>query len=353
MRSPELCVGFALTLRCPCKFLSLAQIEPLREEMKISIKSKFVIATLMASSLIILTGCGGSTGGAAATVAMPNGIYVANGAAKNVKFTPNISNSSELLFQPNSPSQVTGVTVFQDKLYFSLDVNEICCANANNSQVTKFSGGPSTEFGTVYSMAVDKIGRIYVADPEHQRIVRINDISGAGYLAMNLAPFSSGINDAGRSIALDSQGRIYVLCRVTKKVLRFDSMDDVSPESFSADDPGKMNPNMDGFADPFDICIDAQDHIFVTDRLKNRICRFDNMSGLNWKTFGTSGASGPGKFSNLTDISVDSLGQIYAVDTTQGHIVRIKDMNGTDWTTFGSYGNGVGQYTAMNDILVR
>src|SRR5262249_3059494 len=73
-------------------------------------------------------------------------------------------------------------------------------------------------------------------------------------------------------------------------------------------------------------------HIYISDLNNNRIVRMDDMSGTNWRTYGTFG-SGTGQFQLVQGIYVDAQGRMYASDVNNNRIVRV---NG-DTTRFVAY----------------
>ena len=93
--------------------------------------------------------------------------------------------------------------------------------------------------------------------------------------------------------------------------------------------------------------------IYVADTYNCRIDRMDDITGANWKTFGTCG-SGANQFSTggLADLAVDSLGRIYVADPGNGRMDRFDDMTGTNWTTFGTPGSGTDQLIGAQGVAV-
>src|SRR5437667_1337017 len=126
------------------------------------------------------------------------------------------------------------------------------------------------------------VPKIYVVDESNNRIVRMDDMTGAGWTAFGV--FGSGPNQ---------------------------------------------------FRLPIGIYVSAAGQIFVTDAFNHRIVRMDNMTGAGWITLGGPAAgSGMSQFSSPTGIFV-SAGQIYVADTTNNRIVRMDAMAGAGWTELG------------------
>ena len=111
---------------------------------------------------------------------------------------------------------------------------------------------------------------IYLTDPGNGRIVRLADLTGAGWttLSMQSAPPGTGRQFAFQSgIVVDGSGRIY-----------------------------------------------------FSDVTNSRIVRVDNITGAGWVTFGSRG-TGRNQFDLPAGISVDATGRIYIADASNSRIV--------------------------------
>ena len=142
------------------------------------------------------------------------------------------------------------------------------------------------------------VPKIYVADASNNRIVRMDDMIGAGWTPFGV--FGSGPNQ---------------------------------------------------FRFPSGIYVSTTGQIFVTDASNHRIVRMDNMTGTGWTAFGTLG-SGMNQFNAPFGIFV-SAGQIFVADTFNTRIVRINDMTGTGWTPFGTPGSGMNQFNLPVRVFLQ
>lgn len=191
------------------------------------------------------------------------------------------------------------------------------------------------------------MSHIYIGDAANGRIVRFNDMTGAGWSEKTGAegggtPFA--LNNT-MDVAFDSQGRMYVCDNDNNRVVRFDSFGSVAQISF-----GTSGNGVNQFDSPRRIAIDPQDRIYICDRKNNRVVRIDDMTGTGWTTFGTFG-SGQNQLSDPFGIAFDGQGRIYFCDSGNARIVRVDDMTGAGWTVFGTTGNGVGQLS--NPAYIR
>jgi hypothetical protein len=138
----------------------------------------------------------------------------------------------------------------------------------------------SISFRSPTGVFVDDAGRIYVADPGNHRIVRVDDMTGAGWTTLG---------DPGTGV------------------------------SFAA----------------IAIFVDRAGHIYVADSGNARIVRVNDMTGSGWTTFGSRG-SGVNQFRNPWWVTVDGVGRIYVTDVDTDRLARINDMTGAGWASLGS-----------------
>src|SRR3989304_5040117 len=143
-------------------------------------------------------------------------------------------------------------------------------------------------------------------------------------------------NDENNSSSAPPQ--IYVTDQHNDRVVRIDNLSGAGWTSIGTYGDG---PNQ--FAIPYAIFVDTAGKIYVADSANNRIVRMDDMTGVNWIAFGTYG-TGTNQFAHLSGIYVDTAGKIYVADTNNRRIVRMDDMTGTNWTTLGTSGSGTKQF---------
>ena len=227
---------------------------------------------------------------------------------------------------------------------------------------------------------IDSKGRIYIPDTLNDRIIRVDDMTGKGWVTYGTSGKMEGEDSprigkfiAPTAVRLDSQERIYILEQSLTRVVRIDDMTgknwvalgkigtnikDWHPDSQCQGtilDPGIYHDdaavNVFLFSKALDI--DSQDRIYVSDTCNYRIVRFDDMTGKNWVSFGGKRGSGVGEFGEaLNGIAVGPDGKIYIADEHNHRIVRIDDMTGKGWTVFGSEGSGVNQFNQPHGIAI-
>jgi streptogramin lyase len=232
-------------------------------------------------------------------------------------------------------------------------------------------------------------GKIYVADGDNDRIVRMDDISGAGWTTFGTTGAGTNQLSSPFGIAVDSQERIYIADLGNERVVRVDDMIGTgwTTWGFNSTDGGAFQ-----FSAPERVSVPGSgSKIYVTDSSLARIARFDS-NGTNWEAFGVDGimagqysdpfaitadnagnvligdvgniritqvafgADGGTQF-NWTGGTVDGVcpsgGKIYFTDAVKGKVVRIDDLSGANTVSFGSKGTGVNQFGGAQGIFVR
>jgi len=90
------------------------------------------------------------------------------------------------------------------------------------------TGSGQNQFDTPGWIALDASGRIYVSDSNNCRIVRIDDMTGAGWVALGTP--GSGVNQFNCTSAqmggifVDTAGRIFVVDAHNHRIVRMDDM---------------------------------------------------------------------------------------------------------------------------------
>lgn len=200
-------------------------------------------------------------------------------------------------------------------------------------------------------LAVDSLGRIYVADRGNNRIVRMDDMSGANWTtfagtvqsdhAGSTTPFK---NPTG--VAIDAQGRILVADQGNGRIVRMDDMKGSGWTAF-----GSIGTGANQFKNPAGVALDSQGGIYVADQGNSRIVFMGDVKGTGWTTFGVRG-SGSNQFKDPAAVALDAGGHIYVADYANNRIVRIDDMKGTAWTSLGKSGAAASQFRYPTGILV-
>ncbi len=188
-------------------------------------------------------------------------------------------------------------------------------------------GGGTNQFDKPRGIFVDASGRIYVADTGNDRIVRMNDITGAGWnrIGQHVSVLTPSTFHSPVGIAAVSNGDIYVAD--VNCAMRVDgTMSSWSCLSFrfvlfSARTPEPVLPG--------GLALDLNSRIYLTDISKHRLVRVDDMGAAGWTVLGSQGSS-PMQFATPTGITVDPAGRIYVADSDNVQPVTIPDQPGKD-----------------------
>ncbi|HZN36257.1 MAG TPA: NHL repeat-containing protein [Pirellulaceae bacterium] len=199
-------------------------------------------------------------------------------------------------------------------------------------------------------VCLDRSGRIYVSDGGRHRIVRIDDMSGAGRVSLGSAGSGERQFHHPAGVWVDSQDRLYVADFDNFRIVRCNDM-----QGTNWTELGRYGSGEREFINPAGICIDSQGRIYVADQGNDRVVRIDDMRGANWTTVGSFGiGDAPQRLYAPTGIAVDRAGRIYVTQCSSNHrLVRMDDMSGANWTVFGGGGVGSGQFASPLGVFVR
>lgn len=203
-------------------------------------------------------------------------------------------------------------------------------------------GAGAGQFHYPEGLAVDSNNRIYIADFTNQRIVRMDDMAGTNLVTL---PDSGSVSiSQPRSVALDSQGRLYIL-GINGGVVRVDNISGANPVNY-------FPTAEEALSNPIGLAIDNQDRIYICDSQNNRIVRINDITGAGRVAYGSLG-SGKDKFRFPNAIAVNAAGQIFVSDSDNHRVIRIDNMTGAGWQKIGNSGYGDGQFVRPIGIAVR
>jgi hypothetical protein len=196
-------------------------------------------------------------------------------------------------------------------------------------------------------------GFLYVTDYFNHRVVRMNDITGAGWTTLGtqgsgVMQFNlpTGFHVAWDHPSIPPKRRIFVADSQNHRIVRFDDMSGAGWTTL-----GTQGNGVKQFNEPLGIHVDQKGRIYVADSGNSRLVRMDDMSGAGWTTVGTPG-SGVKQFNYILKVAVDPSDRIYVTDSGTNRIVRMYDMNGAGWSTFGTFGDGANEFNGPAGIHV-
>jgi sugar lactone lactonase YvrE len=323
------------------------------EEFVMKLKSFFGFVLLVAALGAVNCGGGGGGGtggggGGGLPGSFPAGIYVMQNTIQDITSMSNMTGANWLRYLGKGAG--LGMTFdSQGRLYVvNHALNRITRYNSPTDTGTVFGTGGNGvgQFSNPTSVAIDAQGKIYIADGGNRRLVKIDDMQGNGWTTMSMQPYFSSLVPQ-MDIDFDSMGRLLIVSRIDRKVVQVDNLAGANPHLW-----GGAGNGVAQFDVPSDICVDNQDRIYICDTGNNRIVRMTT-DGFNWASFGSLG-DGVGQFNKPVGVTVDSQGRIYTFDVNNARIVRIDDMTGAGWTTYGGSGtSGVGEFSEGSDIFIK
>ena len=250
--------------------------------------------------------------------------------------------------QGTGPGQFTnprGLAVDKEGRVYVADSNNhrIQVFDANGQFITQWGGqgaGPG-QFQEPWGVAVDQDGNVYVADTWNHRIQKF-DSKGKFLLQWGTFGNTQGsitgqenVFYGPRDIAIDAAGDLYVTDTGNKRVMKF------SPEGRFLGQWGGFGFQSGQFHEPVGIDIDADGNIYVADTWNRRVQKFDSdfVFLTQWSIYGWESES----VVNKPYLAVDREGHIYVTDP-EGYRVLEFDAGGTFLATFGEFGVGASEF---------
>ncbi len=238
--------------------------------------------------------------------------------------------------------------------YFSDGVQILRSDDLKGSNLISYGsqGSGVGQFSGANGLAVDTLGRIYVADTYNCRIVRIDNMNGDNWTSFgNVCGSGPGQFSAPSGIAVDASGRLFVMDSGNSRVVQIDDISGTNWASYGAvgSQPGQFAPYTTSIA------VDSTSRIYVADTGNKRIVRVDDISGANWVALTVSTPSYGGSIYSLQSpaaVAVDASGTIYIADNepVSPAIVRVDDITGANWTSI-YLGSGTGANSVSVDAF--
>ncbi len=233
-------------------------------------------------------------------------------------------NANLVLGQPDftTRSIASGATGMDATWDVALDIprNKLYVADANNHRVLRFStiglvngapaeavfgqpdfttttpGTSATKMHLPYGVAVDAAGNLFVSERDNSRVLRFDAAfskpSGAsadGVLGQT--NFTSGAADIGpnrlnepEGLTIDNAGNLYVSDKLNNRVLRFNNAA-AKPNGANADavlgqpdfTSSSSGVSQSQFLSPTDVALDGSGNLYVADFNNHRVLRFNNV----------------------------------------------------------------------------
>ncbi|MEW6731972.1 MAG: Ig-like domain-containing protein [Acidobacteriota bacterium] len=212
------------------------------------------------------------------------------------------------------------------------------------------------------SMAMDEKGNIFIADTLNQRIRRIDAASQIittvagngrqGFGGDNGPAINASLNSPS-SVAVDKVGNLFIADRLNDRIRRVDAATSIittvvgsGARGFGGDNGLAINASLNS---PTSVVVDQTGNLFIADLLNQRIRKVDATTKLITTVAGngTKGFNGErilatnANLSNPSAVVVDSSGNLFIADTSNERIRRVDARSGLIVTVAG---NGARDY---------
>lgn len=246
----------------------------------------------------------------------------------------------------------TGIALDKDgRIYVAdTDNHSIQKFDKDGKFLARWGGEPSGQEGQFYyprGLAIGSEGEVYVSDSGNNRIQKF-DAEGNVMRAWGKFGFAWRGADIGKfdvpwGVATDRDGNLYVSDTSNSRI-----------QKFKSDGTPLLKWGRDGSFDgafffPRGVTVDFVGNIYVADESNNRIQKFDARGSFLAK-WGKEGG-GPGQFKAPWGVACDKLGNVYVVDSGN-HRIQKFDGNGTFLCQWGNRGVTEGQVNFPSGVAV-
>ena len=179
----------------------------------------------------------------------------------------------------------------------------------------RVTGNDETHFGNPSGIAFLPNGDFYVSDG--YRNTRVVKFSKDGKYLMEWGKPGDGPGEFNlpHGIAIDAQGRLYVVDRSNSRIQVFDLN-------------GKYLDQWPGLRLPLYIAVSKDQHVWVSSGRSNKILKYDLNGHLvySWGTFGAR----PGQIWGVHGFSTDAEGNLYVAEVFAGRAQKLRPRQGAD-----------------------
>jgi len=223
-------------------------------------------------------------------------------------------------------------------------------------------GGPATSAGilTVYGLALDSAGNLYIGDYDGQRVRKVDGATGIITTVAGPGTTAGGLGDGGpatsaqignpESIAVDAAGNLYISDEFHQRIRVVSAATGIISTYAGSGTSGPIGdggPATSASIYPRWIALDASGNLYLLDTLYGRVRRIDGKTGIistiaGNGIYGGSGDGGPATEATVgatTSLAVDAAGNLY-LSSFPSEIRRIDAKTGIISQAFGTGYNG-------------
>ncbi|MGB9753195.1 MAG: hypothetical protein ACPL89_13230, partial [Roseiflexus castenholzii] len=185
-------------------------------------------------------------------------------------------------------------------------------------------GSGNYQFIAPRGLGFDRNGNLYIADTDNHRVQIYN--SQLVYVATLGQTGVSGSDNAHFNnpwdVAVDKDGYIYVADEGNDRIQVFDANRNYV-RTIGGGGTGSDFGHFDGWG-PHHIAVDSQGRLYVVDSGNRRVQVFDNFANNNayLTTIGGSGGAQPGRFSNVVGIAIGPDDSVYTSEIHNNHRIQ-------------------------------
>lgn len=247
---------------------------------------------------------------------------------------------------------VATTSLFAQPFGIAVDrLGNVYVADTNSDRIEKLSpkgvtlarwgkkGNATGEFLQLKALAVDRSGTIYVADTGNDRIEKLSP-RGRVLAVWGTHGVGPGQFSSPEGIAVDMQGDVYVADSGNNRVQKLSPEGNVLTVWTLVGTAGFLSF-------PEGVAVDSHGKVYVADTGNDRIVILNPDETLA-RVIGTQGTQ-PGQFQNPSGIAVDRQGTIYVADTFNSRVQKLSP-SGTVRAVFGKLGYGRGQFILVGSV---
>jgi DNA-binding beta-propeller fold protein YncE len=209
------------------------------------------------------------------------------------------------------------------------------------------SGSAEGQFSLPFGLALDRSGKVYVADAGNYRVQAFTT-AGVYLSQWGDSGSANGQFKYLRNLAVGTSGSVYVVDIINHSIQKF------SGDGTYLTQWGTYGSGSGQFVAPWGVAVDASENVYVTDTYNRRVEKFS--SAGNYLTQWAVPATGVGVNDVPAGVAVDDSNNVYVVVSNDDHggypCVQKFTSDGAYLTQWGSIGRGNGQFFDPDGIAV-
>ena len=238
-----------------------------------------------------------------------------------------------------------GVAVDKRGRVFVADMAQraVLVFDLREKKVTRWRGNAQFPLVLPSLLAFDDAGRLFVSDSFGAQVV-VFDPTGRAIMAFG----KQHLQRAAGVVVDSARNRIYVADVKRRQVLLF-NLRTFQLEGTIGKGEGQASKEEGSFSAPTNLALDSDGNLYVADTWNQRVQVFDPQGNFSY-TFGTAGIQ-PGNFIRPKGLALDSQGHLYVLDAEFNNF-QILTKGGEPLLFVGSFGADPGQFVLPAGIAI-